>query len=283
MAYPAFETLWLQVLNHPRFGEADLSRLRLIQNIASPERLIYLQGRLPDAIEVSSYGATECSSNLTLPLADDPVEVRLHTLGHPPARDRDQDHRSRDGGRGAPRTGRASSASRGYSRFEGYYKDPELTAATIDEDGWFHSADLAQLDDARRLVYAGRLKDMLKVGGENVSALEVEDFLSRHDAVDIAQVVAAPDVRYGAVAAAFVQLKPGAVVGEQELIGFCHGQIASYKVPRHVRFVTDWPMSGTKIQKFVLRDQIAAELESRGMARVSGADQDFAEKQSSVV
>jgi len=278
VAYPAFETLWLQVLNHPRFPEVDLSSLRLIQNIATPERLIYLQSRLPTAIEVSSYGATECSSNLTLPLPGDPYEVRMHTLGHPlPG----LEVKVIDPETGADRpTGEVGELCfRGYSRFEGYYKDPELTAAVIDAGGWFHSADLAYLDDEGRLVYAGRLKDMLKVGGENVSALEVEDYISSHVAVDIVQVVGAPDARYGEVPAAFVQLKPGVQIDEQELIEFCRGRIASFKVPRYVRFVAEWPMSGTKIQKFVLRETIAQDLADRGItvadrvpsARAAGA------------
>jgi fatty-acyl-CoA synthase len=264
VAYPAFETLWLQVLNHPRFAQADLGALRLIQNIASPERLAYLQSRLPGAIEVSSYGATECSSNLTLPLPEDDYDVRMHTLGHPlPG----LEIKIIDPDCGRERaTGEIGELCfRGYSRFEGYYKDPELTASVIDAEGWFHSGDLACVDSAGRLVYAGRLKDMLKVGGENVSALEVEDFLCGHTAVDIVQVVAAPDARYGEVPAAFVQLKPGVACDEAELIDFCRGVIASYKVPRYVRFVSDWPMSGTKIQKFVLRTVIAEDLRARGV------------------
>jgi fatty-acyl-CoA synthase len=158
-------------------------------------------------------------------------------------------------------------AFRGYSRFEGYYKDPELTASVIDKDGWFYSADLASVDREGNLVYSGRLKDMLKVGGENVAAIEVEDYISHHTAVDIVQVVGAPDARYEEVPAAYIQLKPGAAVEEVEIIDFCVGKIASYKVPRYVRFVNDWPMSGTKIQKFVLREMIASELSEAGIVQ----------------
>ena len=122
------------------------------------------------------------------------------------------------------------------------------------------------MDAGGRLVYAGRLKDMLKVGGENVSALEIEDYLARHPAVNMAQVVAAPDARYTEVPAAYVELRPGATPpAEAELIEFCIGQIASYKVPRYIRIIDDWPMSGTKIQKFVLRDRIDAELREKGI------------------
>jgi fatty-acyl-CoA synthase len=271
VAYPAFETLWLGVLNHPRFAHADLHRLRLIQNIATPERLIYLQSRLPHVVQVSSYGATECASNLTLPLPDDDFETRMHTLGHPlPG----IELKIVD-----PQTGEQLGPGvvgelcfRGYSRFEGYYKDAELTAAAIDGEGWFHSADLAQLDEHGRLVYAGRLKDMLKVGGENVSALEVEDYISRHEAVDIVQVVAAPDAYYGEVPAAFVQLKPGATLNETGIVDFCLGRIATFKIPRYVRFVDAWPMSGTKIQKFVLRELIAEELAENGITEAPRID-----------
>jgi fatty-acyl-CoA synthase len=127
-------------------------------------------------------------------------------------------------------------------------------------DGWFHSGYLAKVDADGRLIYTGRLKDMLKVGGENVSALEVAGYLAGHSAVGIVQVVAAPDARDVEVPAAYVQLTPGAEATERELIDFCAGRIATFKVPRYVRFVADWPMSGTKIQKYVLREWIASEL-----------------------
>jgi acyl-CoA synthetase (AMP-forming)/AMP-acid ligase II len=116
------------------------------------------------------------------------------------------------------------------------------------------------MDEDGRLNFHGRLKDMLKVGGENVSALEVESYLATHPAIKLAQIVGVPDPRLIEVPVAFVELAPNSDVSEQEVIDFCRGQIASFKVPRHVRFVTEWPMSSTKIQKFRLRDQITAEL-----------------------
>jgi fatty-acyl-CoA synthase len=101
---------------------------------------------------------------------------------------------------------------------------------------------------------------MLKVGGENVAAMEVESYLNTHPAIVIAQVVGVPDPKYGEVVAAFIELKPGAIAAEHEIIEYCLGQIARYKVPRYVRFVTQWPMSSTKIQKFKLRDELVKEL-----------------------
>jgi fatty-acyl-CoA synthase len=264
VGYPAFETIWNAVLNHPDFEQADLSRLRLLQNICTPERLAQYEARMPWAVQVSSYGSTECATNLTLPLPGDPYDVRMNTLGTPVE---GMEIKIVD-----PETGDERPAGvvgelcfRGYSQFEGYYKDPEQTAATIDAGGWFHTGDLGKVDDGGRLSYAGRLKDMLKVGGENVAAIEIEDFLARHPAIDIVQVVGAPDARYLEVPAAFVQVKPGADVTAEEVIAFAVGEIASYKVPRYVRFVSEWPMSGTKIQKFVLRDRIERELDGLGL------------------
>jgi fatty-acyl-CoA synthase len=111
----------------------------------------------------------------------------------------------------------------------------------------------------------GRIKDMLKVGGENVAAAEVEDYLMHHPSVRMVQVVAAPDRRYIEVPVAFIELNAGTEATEQEIIEFCLGKIATFKVPRYVRFITEWPMSGTKIQKYKLREAIAAELTAQGI------------------
>jgi acyl-CoA synthetase (AMP-forming)/AMP-acid ligase II len=126
--------------------------------------------------------------------------------------------------------------------------------------GWFHTGDLGRVDEDGRLTFLGRLKDMLKVGGENVAALEIEAYLATHPAVKIAQVVGVPEPRYQEVPAAFVELVDGSDLSEEELIEFCRGKIARFKVPRYVRFVTEWPMSASKVQKFRLRDELLEEL-----------------------
>ena len=161
---------------------------------------------------------------------------------------------------------------RGWSVFDGYYNDVERTAEAFDAEGWFHSGDLGSIDLNGRMRFAGRLKDMLKVGGENVAAAEVEGFLLRHEAVAVAQVVAAPDARYGEVPAAFIQVAPGAAVTDVGIVDFCLGSISTFKVPRYVRFVDEWPMSGTKIKKYVLREQIKAELQAGGLVEAPKLD-----------
>jgi fatty-acyl-CoA synthase len=155
---------------------------------------------------------------------------------------------------------------RGVTRFTEYYRDPETTASVIDPEGWARTGDLVRREADGTVAFVSRLKDMLKVGGENASAAEIEGYLITHPAVAFAAVVAAPDARYGEVAAAFVVKTAGAEVSEEELIEYCMGSIATYKVPRYVRFVDEFPVSASqKIQKFVLRQQIEAELRERGV------------------
>jgi fatty-acyl-CoA synthase/long-chain acyl-CoA synthetase len=144
---------------------------------------------------------------------------------------------------------------RGYSMMVGYFKDPERTAEAVDTEGWLHTGDLFRREADGHLVYEGRLKDMLKVGGENVPAVEVEAFLCTHPAVLLAEVVARPDDRLDEVPVAFVELVEGATVTDEEIIEYCRGKISSFKVPRAVFFKTstEWPMSSTKVDKVSLR------------------------------
>jgi fatty-acyl-CoA synthase len=157
---------------------------------------------------------------------------------------------------------------RGVTRFAEYYRDPATTAAVIDSDGWMHTADLVRQEEDGTVAFVSRVKDMLKVGGENASAAEIEGYLITHPPVAVVAVVAAPDARYGEVACAFVQKMPGADVTEEELIEYCMGRIATFKVPRYVRFVDEFPISSgsQKIQKFALRERIEAELRERGIS-----------------
>ena len=264
VALPAFETMWLQILDHPDFESTDLSAIRLVMAVGVAESLQRMQDRFPQAPLVSTFGGTESSSHLSIALADDHLRTRMTTGGHalPGIDVKIIDVESQQPAKpGAP----GEIQYRGWNRFVGYYNEPELTAEVIDDEGWFHSGDIGTMDDEGRVTFVGRLKDMLKVGGENVAAAEIEGYLIGHEAVQIVQVVAAPDAHYTEVPAAFVELKPGRIATEDELIDFCRGEIATFKVPRYIRFIDDWPMSGTKIKKYVLRDQLAAELEDAGI------------------
>ena len=151
--------------------------------------------------------------------------------------------------------------ARGPNMLAGYYNAPEKTAEVIDADGWFHTGDIGSFDAQGQIMFHGRTKDMMKVGGENVAAAEIEAALQTHPAVKLAQVTGIPHPRYVEVPAAFVELNDGKSASEAELIAHCTGKLASFKLPRHVRFVSEWPMSTSKIQKFRLRDTLITELE----------------------
>lgn len=227
VALPAFETIWLAVLHHPDFDAGALYALRLVFNIGVPERLRGMQELLPNAHQVSGFGGTEACGFLTIGLAGDPLAERVESTGFPlegiDLRVVDPDT-GVDVGPGVL----GEIRFRGYARFDGYYGDAERAAGAIDADGWFHSGDMGTLDVDGRLTYVTRLKDMLKVGGENVAA-EIESHLLTHPAVLMAQVVSAPDARYVEVPCAFIVCRPDATATEDELVEHCLGQIATFR------------------------------------------------------
>lgn len=263
VALPGFETIWLPVLNSPEFETTDLSALRIVMCSGIVERLHGMQARLPTARIVTPFGQTECCAFLSLTVPDDPDDVRLETGGLPfpgmEARICDLETRT------LSESGYGEICYRGPNAFDGYFRDEQLTAFAFDDEGWFHTGDIGTIDKAGRVTFVSRLKDMLKVGGENVAAAEIEGFLLGHPSVLMAQVVAAPDAYYVEVPAAYIELRPTTTATEQEIIDFCLGKIATFRVPRYVRFVDEWPMSGTKVKKYELRQRIAAELNDAGI------------------
>jgi fatty-acyl-CoA synthase len=151
--------------------------------------------------------------------------------------------------------------TRGYSVMIGYWDDADRTRDAIDVAGWMHTGDLATLDAEGYCNITGRLKDLVIRGGENISPREVEDFLYRHPGVQAAQVFGVPDTKFGEELCVWIQLQANASVTEQQLRDFCTGQIAHHKIPRYIRFVTEFPMTVTgKVQKFVMREAMRAEL-----------------------
>lgn len=260
--YPCFVTIMSDLIHHPDFPKTDLSRIRLMNSnfAVQPDSIREAMLKaMPDTIYVGTYGMTETAGTVCTSELTDSLEARCTRLGTPlPGLEvRIVDPET---GRELPPGERGEILVRGYSLFEGYYKDPEKTREAIDSEGFFHTGDIGSFDADGQIMFHGRIKDMLKVGGENVAAAEIETFLARHPAVKLAQVVGVPDARLQEVPAAFVELEPGATASEQELIDFCKGEIASFKIPRYIRFVSEWPMSTSKIQKFRLRDQLLEEL-----------------------
>jgi fatty-acyl-CoA synthase len=258
MLYPCYPPITQAILSHPDFASRDLSSVKAWVNVAPPETLRAMAKALPHARQLSTYGGTE-GGPVTLHSPDDDADLRARTCGAPmpgvDIRIVDPDTRQE-----LP-TGQAGEITyRGYQTFGGYYGDPQKTAAVL-EDGWFRTGDLGAFDENGHLCFLGRIKEMLKVGGENVAPSEVEAYLETHPGVKLAQVVGIPDERLTEVVAAFVELHDSARLTEDDIITFCRGKIASFRIPRVVRIVESWPMSSTKIKRDQLRAGLIEELE----------------------
>ena len=262
IAYPSFVTIMQDLISHPSFTSVDLSRLRLMNsNFAVQPDWIRdaVCAAVPHTVQVSTYGLTEAAGTVTTSRLGDPWSLRTSRCGAPL-----DDWQVRivdlETGKECALGERGEIVIRGPGMLSGYYNAPEKTAEVI-RDGWFHTGDIGSFDETGHIMFHGRTKDMLKVGGENVAAAEIELMLQLHPAVKLAQVVGIPDERYAEVPAAFVELVDGESASEAELIAHCRGKLASFKLPRHVRMVTSWPMSTSKIQKFRLRSKLIDELE----------------------
>lgn len=261
--YPCFVTIMQKLIYHPSFASTDLSRIKLMNSnfaVQPPVVAELIMRAMPQAVQVGSFGMTETAGTVCTGSPDEPEQLRITRLGRPlPGLEVRIVPPGATADAGVGEHGEV--LVRGYSLLEGYHKDAEKTAQAIDENGWFHTGDIGSLDEHGTVMFHGRYKDMLKVGGENVAAAEIEALLARHSAVKLAQVVGIPDAKYSEVPAAFVELKPGASATLEELRDFCKREVAAFKVPRVVRFITEWPMSSSKIQKFRLRESLLAELE----------------------
>jgi acyl-CoA synthetase (AMP-forming)/AMP-acid ligase II len=258
--FPAFPTLTMGLLGCAQYDAAKLGFVRTVLNVAPAETQRMIQRLLPpNAILLTDFGMSEGAGMITATPLDATEEDRLDRNGTPlpgiEVRIAATDEPERLLPAGTP----GEIQFRGTNAFRSYYKDDASTSATILAGGWIRTGDLGSLNERGSLRYLGRIKDMLKVGGENVTPLEVEAHLSTHAAVRMAQVVGRPSERYGEEPVAFIELADGAECTAEELIAYCVGELASYKVPREVCFVTSWPMSATKIQKFRLKELLDQE------------------------
>jgi fatty-acyl-CoA synthase len=217
---------------------------------------------------VIAYGQTETSPVTTMSDAADTIEIRVKTVGRAMPQTEIQIISTTTGER-VPIGEQGELCIRGYALMKGYDGDSEATAQVIKEDGWLHTGDLGIMHPDSCIHLTGRSNDVIIRGGENIYPREVEEFLYTHPKVGEAQVVGIPNARLGEIVAAWVRLKPGVEATEEEIKEFCKGQIAYYKIPEHVRFVTEFPatLSG-KIQKYKIRQ---FEIEARGLQSVADA------------
>ncbi len=255
-------TMFIAMLSHERFGQFDLSSLRTGIMAGSPcpievMRQVIDKMHMPQV--TIAYGMTETSPVSFQSGADDSLEVRVSTVGHihPHLEVKIID----EAGRIVPRGQPGELCTRGYSVMLGYWDDPERTAEALDAAGWMHTGDLATLDADGCCNIVGRIKDMVIRGGENVYPREIEEYLYRHPAILDVQVIGVPDPKYGEELCAWIVLKPGESLTPDAVREFCNGQIAHYKIPRHIRFVEGFPTTVTgKVQKFAMREAMIAEL-----------------------
>ena len=255
-------TMFVAILDDPEFSSFNVSSLRtgVMAGAPCPVELMKAAVSTLHMPEITiAYGMTETSPVSFQSSTTDPVEKRVGTVGriHPHAEGKIVDA----SGEIVPLGEQGEILTRGYLVMKGYWNDEERTAEAIDADGWMHTGDLGTIDEEGWLRITGRVKDMVIRGGENVYPREIEEFLYTHPKVLEVQVFGVPDPRFGEEVAAWIQLREGETASADEIRAFCQGNIAHYKIPRHIRFVTEFPMTVTgKIQKFQMRDAMAEEL-----------------------
>ena len=265
-------TMFIAQLDHPSFGEVQLETLRTGIMAGAPCPIDVMRqviGRMHVPQVTICYGMTETSPVSFQSETDDPIELRVSTVGrvlpHLECKIVDPDT-----GVVVPRGTPGELCTRGYAVMLGYWNDAAATAHAIDAARWMHTGDLAVMNDEGYVSITGRIKDMIIRGGENIYPREIEEFLHTHEKISDVQVIGVPDHKYGEEVCAWIRLREGVTATEEEFREFCRDQIASYKIPRYVRFTSEFPMTVTgKVQKFKMREMTVAEL---ALARVTDVE-----------
>lgn len=260
-------TMFIAELHHPMFDMFDLSSLRtgiMAGSLCPIETMNQVMTKMHAKDIIIVYGLTETSPGMTATRTHNPPEVRATTVGFElPNVEVKIVH---------PETGRECAAGeqgeiccRGYNVMKGYYKNDEATRKAIDADGFLHSGDLAVKTEEGFYRITGRIKDMIIRGGENIYPREIENYLYKMEQIEAVEVAAVPSPKYGEQVGAFIRVKKGFTLTEEEVTDFCRGQIARYKVPKYIFFVSEFPMTASgKIQKYKLTQMSTRLLEEAG-------------------
>jgi fatty-acyl-CoA synthase len=254
-------TMFIAQLNHAEFARFDLRSLRrgIMAGAPCPIEVMKEVASTMHMSEITiAYGMTETSPVSFQSGRDDPLELRVSTVGriqpHLEVKIIDRD------GRVVPRGEAGELCTRGYSVMLGYWNDEARTREAIDSAGWMHTGDLATIDDAGYCRIVGRIKDMVIRGGENIYPREVEEYLYGHPDIQDVQVFGVPDTRYGEELCAWIVPRAGVTLDEEGVRRFCQDRISHYKIPRHIRFVGSFPSTVTgKVQKFAMREAMIEE------------------------
>ena len=255
-------TMFIAMLDEPDFADRDTTSLRtgIMAGAPCPIELMHRVIEEMHLGEITiGYGMTETGPLSTQTLPDDPIELRVGTVGRPLPNTEikvvDEE------GHIVPRGEPGELCTRGYNVMRGYWGDPERTVKDIDAANWIRTGDIATMDEDDYLRIVGRSKDMLIRGGENIYPREIEEFLYTNPKIEQVEVVGVPDPKFGEEVAAWIKLHEGQTASESEIREFCKGRLAHFKIPTYIRFVDEFPMTVTgKVQKYLIRESMAEEL-----------------------
>ena len=264
-------TMFIAELNHPMFSLFNLTSLRtgiMAGSVCPIETMNEVMNKMNMSEIIIVYGLTESSPGMTATRTSDPPQIRSTTVG--------KAYPGVEVKVGDPETGKEMAPGmvgelccKGYNVMKGYYKNPDATAKAIDSDGWLHSGDLGIMDEQGYFRVTGRIKDMIIRGGENVYPREIENFLYTMPAVQAVEVVGVQSQKYGEEVGAFIKKRSNLEVTEEDVIDFCRGKIARFKIPKYIFFVDEYPMTASgKIQKYKLRELSLQLLKERGIVPV---------------
>jgi fatty-acyl-CoA synthase len=251
-------TMFITIMDHPDFAKYDLTSLRTGIMAGAPcpvEAMNSVREKMHCPEVVIAFGQTESSPVMTMTRRDDPVDVRVSTVGRllPDIEGKIVDPAT---GEDLPANVQGEIVTRSACVMKGYYKMPEDTKKAIDKEGWLHTGDLGTVDEQGNFKVTGRIKEMVIRGGENIYPREIEEFLHRHDKISDVYVVGVPDKKYGEQLLAMIILRPGEKATQEELVEFCNGQIARHKIPKYWEFVREVPMTASgKVQKYKIVEQ----------------------------
>jgi fatty-acyl-CoA synthase len=258
-------TMFVAILNHPDFDRYDLTSLRtgIMAGAPCPEETMnQVRDKMHCEEIVIAFGQTESAPVMTMTRRDDPVKLRVSTVGRllPDIEGKIVNPETRED---VPLGVQGEIVTRSDCVMKGYYKMPEATAEAIDKEGWLYTGDLGEMDENGYFKVTGRIKDMIIRGGENIYPREIEEFLYQHPKVINVQVIGIPDKKYGEQVLAAIQLKNGQEATAEELVEFCKGKIARHKIPKYWEFVDSFPMTASgKVQKYKMKEIFAAKYAS---------------------
>jgi fatty-acyl-CoA synthase len=264
-------TMFIAELNHPMFDMFDLSSLRtgIMAGALCPiETMNQVMTKMHMKDVIIVYGLTESSPGMTATRTHNSPEVRATTVGfeYPNVEVKIVNPET---GEECPANEQGEICCRGYNVMKGYYKDPEATKKVIDENGWLHSGDLAVRTKDGFYKITGRIKDMIIRGGENIYPREIENFLYQLPQIETVEVAGVPSPKFGEQVGAFIRLKEGKSITEEEIRDFCRGQIARFKIPKYIFFIKEFPMTASgKVQKYKLSEQSVDMCKAKGIEMI---------------